>query len=433
MMKAFRLSGTVVTIIFMASTGFGREFHVDPAYRGEGDGSHDRPWSSLSDAIDAVKAGDTLNLRSGDYGILRIEGRRNDGVVTVAAAPGHRPGFLAIAVLDSSNWRLKGLFAGPAFSPGTLEGPIVRVAGSRGVLIEDSTVMSTNAPSSWNREDWVRLARIGVEAQGSAITLRGNSIRNVDHGLIVDADYSLVENNVIENFAGDGIRGLGDHSVYRQNTIKNCYRVDRNHDDGFQSWSRGVDGTPGKGEIVGVVLSGNRIINYEDPAQPFRCNLQGIGLFDGIFTDWLIANNIVVTDHWHGITVMGARNVRIVNNTVLDPNRNTVGPPWITITVHKDGRLPEASLIANNLATSFNNAVVRQSFPATAREVLQTHNMLIEDTGVHFVDAGRLDLRLRPASTAIDAGTADFAPPVDISGSRRPGGKAVDVGAFEAQ
>ena len=38
-----------------------------------------------------------------------------------------------------------------------------------------------------------------------------------------------------------------------------------------------------------------------------------------MFVDWVIENNVVIVDHWHGITLGGARNCRIVNNTVIDP------------------------------------------------------------------------------------------------------------------
>ena len=161
--------------------------------------------------------------------------------------------------------------------------------------------------------------------------------------------------------------------------------------------------------------------------------VQGIGLFDGIFVDWVIENNLVVADHWHGITVMGARNVRIVNNTVVDQNEVSPGPPWITITRHKDGRPPQDSLIANNLATSFNIYPVRRNFPATDPGVQMRNNVLVERPGQVFRDPAAFDFRLRADSTAIDAGSAELAPDRDIEGTRRPAGGTVDAGAFERQ
>ncbi|UCD52697.1 MAG: hypothetical protein JSW27_08675, partial [Phycisphaerales bacterium] len=143
--------------------------------------------------------------------------------------------------------------------------------------------------------------------------------------------------------------------TFEYNTVKNCYNVNANHDDGFQSWSVGPGGV-GTGEVVGVVLRGNTIINYEDPNQPHRGALQGIGCFDGTFVDWVVENNVVITDHWHGITLGGARGCLVINNTVLDRNEQRPGPPWICIDRHKNGTAPVDCVVRNNLATDFRNA-----------------------------------------------------------------------------
>ncbi|MBI4560140.1 MAG: hypothetical protein HY706_21305 [Candidatus Hydrogenedentes bacterium] len=50
-----------------------------------------------------------------------------------------------------------------------------------------------------------------------------------------------------------------------------------------------------------------------------------------------------------------------------------------------------------------------------------------------FVDAIAGDVRLRPTSPAIDAGTAVDAPAADIRGVARPQGAGVDIGAYEYQ
>src|SRR5690606_12571794 len=80
----------------------------------------------------------------------------------------------------------------------------------------------------------------------------------------------------------------------------------------------GSDGGVGTGVVRGVVIRGNVFINFTDPDREFAGSAQGIGCFDGFFEDWVIENNVVVVNHWHGITLLGARNVRVVNNTVVD-------------------------------------------------------------------------------------------------------------------
>lgn len=174
------------------------------------------------------------------------------------------------------------------------------------------------------------------------------------------------------------------------------------HDDGFQSWSVDADGTPDGGEVKGITLRGNTFINYEDPNQPFRGTLQGIGCFDGMYVDFVIENNVIITDHWHGITLMGARNSRIVNNTVLDPNDQDPGPPWVRIAAHKNGTTSTDCVVRNSLTTSVNIE--------DGQDVEEDHNIIIDDPASHFVDVTNFDVHLIAGSCAVDNGSRDLAP-----------------------
>ncbi len=142
---------------------------------------------------------------------------------------------------------------------------------------------------------------------------------------------------------------------------------------------------------------------------------------------------MVIVDHWHGITVMGARNVRIVNNSVLDPNDVRPGPPWITITRHKNGTLPRRSVIANNLAGTFNPTGNKRFYPTARKGVTMHANLVVRRPERFFRDPGRFDLRLSPDSPARGAGDARFAPAADIRGTPRPARAAVDAGAYQAR
>jgi len=186
--------------------------------------------------------------------------------------------------------------------------------------------------------------------------------------------------------------------------------------------------------VLGVTVSANTFIENEDPNRPVRCRLEGIGLFDGTYVDWVIENNVVIVDHWHGITVMGGRNVRIVNNTVIDARRGEPGPPWITITSHKLGQPSRDSFIINNLSTRLDPKSARGgTFSYSRPGVTVRNNIRVVDPPAYFRDPATGELRLKPGSLPIDAGTSDMAPATDIAGVPRPRGKAVDVGAYEVQ
>ena len=415
-----------------SSSARAADYYVDPVNGAPAnDGSLNAPWRSLQTVIDQqpLQPGDTVWLVSGEHGSLTIRDRRNAAPVAVAAAPDATPHLDRLEVRDSTNWRFSGLAVGGLAQRGRI---VVVGPGAEDITVESSTVASADDVSGWSAGDWLQRAADGIYVIGRRITLRDNLIRNVKHGIQIDAADSLVEHNVIENFSGDGIRGLGDDTVYQFNTIRNCYNVDDNHDDGFQSWSVGPLGIPGTGEVVGGVVRGNRIVNYEDPDQPLRCTLQGIGMFDGMFVDWIVENNVVIVDHWHGITVMGARGVSIVNNTVIDPNRSQPGPPWISITHHKDGRPPVASVIADNLTEPRPRSKDNQ-FGLPMPGVEARGNVTVDDPMRFFVDVDRGDLRPRTGSPAFDAGAPDFVAFTDIDATPRPQGPAVDVGVYEAR
>ena len=150
------------------------------------------------------------------------------------------------------------------------------------MAVEECVLQSGADSSEWSAKDWNERACNGIAADGTRIVLRGNRMKNVNFGITVSASHSLVAGNLIENFSGDGMRGLGDHSIFEDNVI------------------------------------------------------------------------------------------------IID------------------------------------------------------HNLKITDPAEHFADPGGRDLRLKPGSPAIDAGSSDLAPKTDRSGARRPQGRGVDIGAFES-
>jgi hypothetical protein len=457
-----RATTALLTLAFVftgATAAQAKDFYVDPLKGSKtGDGSAAKPWRTIEEVIAdgkvetqswaslpykagaklvvknagaPIKAGDTIYLRSGYHGALSIISHYNAKTITIVAQAGQAPKLKSVLVRSSKNWVLRGLQVSPEFAPTwavvkqmvsveskSYTGPVELVT------VDGCLVRTVADTSSWTAAEWVAKAGNGIGFGGTKITIKNNKLKNVDFGITGGGTHSLVDRNVVENFSGDGMRGLGDHTVFSYNTVMNCYDVDANHDDGFQSWSVGTDGKVGTGTVTGVVLRGNLIINYTDPNQKHRGALQGIGMFDGTFVSWVVENNVIIVDHYHGISLYGVKSSRVVNNTVIDPNSVKPGPPWIKITNHKNGTAPTGCTVRNNLATAFTSATTG---------VTEDHNVTVKMTalGTYFVNAAKNDLHLKVGCPALDKGSATLAPKIDRDGVPRPQGSAVDVGAYE--
>lgn len=452
--------GCIATLLIASITAWAAEFHVDPNTGSmQNDGSAAHPWRTLQEVIEAnlietqcwestppkddtklvpknagapVKAGDTVWLHDGYHGDISIQCAFNAKPITIAAAKGETPKIRSLHLQSGSDWVFRGLTVSPEFvKPYEKREYLVFVENSskygqsHHIVLEENTIFSMADVSGWSKQDWNDLPCNAIRVNGSDCTIRNNMVRNINFGIWVKGKNCLVEHNTVDSFAGDGLRGLGDYDVFQYNVVKNNYNVNDNHDDAFQSWSQ-VGSEVGAGKVVGVTVRGNTFINTEDPKQPFQGPLQGVGCFVGTFEDWVVENNVVITEARHGITMQGAKNCRIVNNTVINPHNDKTRPPWIEVAPHKNGTQSENCLIRNNLT-----AMIHIPQAQDLQEVHMDNNIIVQELSDHFVDAPGFNLKLIPTSSAIDVGSFDLAPLLDRDKVPRPQGKGIDIGAYE--
>ena len=320
-----------------------------------------------------VAPGDRIVLGSGRHGKIVIVGLQFKKTVTLMAEPGEQPILDRLEIRGGAGWRVEGLTV-LYRRTGDENAALVTVKRGRNIVLERLTVASTRNSAGWSANEWQRNARSGISISGRDITVRKSRIRNVRNGISSTAEGARIEGNSIELFSGDGIRGLGDNSIYAGNTIDTCVDVaDGHHDDGFQSWSTDEKGRPARGVVRNVRVENNVIKNGN---HQLACQLQGIGLFGGMYENWTIADNTVIVDHWHGITVMGANRVKVLRNTVVDSRKGSPGPPWITITAHIDGRVARDSVIAGNVSQPWSGGGNRQ-FAQPQPGVRLSHNRVV--------------------------------------------------------
>lgn len=403
---------------------------VDPAAQlDSGDGSKERPFSSVDEGLRSglIESGDELKLVGGDYGEILISGVRFDDGLTISAAEGETAHADAVRVEESANVTISGLKVWPS-KPIAASELVGTDAESEHITFRSFEISSREDVSDypeWTKQDWLDLRYSGVYLRGPNNTLADSVISGVSFGVATTGKNATVENSTISGFSGDAIRGLGDDSVYRGNRILDCIQIDDNHADAFQSWSVGPDRKPGTGVVRGLVLDGNYINEWQsEPVSPYRCSLQGIGLFDGPYERTIVQNNIIVVSAYHGIMILGAVDSRLINNTVVNSRGFGKTEPWVGVGDHKNGVIKaERNIIANNIAHDIRGAS-RVAFDGT----LQI-NLALADPSVALVDPGKGDFTPIAGGRADGRGIASVAPALDFRGRAR--GPEPDIGAVE--
>jgi hypothetical protein len=429
-------------------------YYADPINGSmQNDGSIENPWSTIQEIIELelfnskaydplpynpdesiliirnpnaiIQPGDTLMLMNGLHGEAAWRNFNNDKPITVMAYPNHEPQISWVGLYACRNWIFENLQISSEPYGHYQHRYLVHVESngffgpSSLVSFKDCRIYSTENPWSTANE-WIDNASEGMYLRADSLTAIGNTIMNTSFGLTATGNHILAHDNEIINFSADGMRIIGSNITFSNNLIKNCYDVDDNHDDGIQAWA----------EINGVVsdhnqVIGNTIINSDDYDRPLVGPLQGIGCFDGMYNDWLVANNVVSVNHWHGITFLGANRCTIIHNTVLDPTPLVIpGASWIEIADHKDGRPSSDCLVANNVC---NRLMVDGNL---------SNNLILENTEeyeIEFEDHTINNFRLNENSILINAADILYSLDKDIEGNDRLFNGPPDIGAYEYQ
>lgn len=394
-------------------------------------GSMDAPFASVTAAIESgmVKGGDRILLQDGEYGYLTLRNAIFDRTVTIMSLNGRNAHFDGIFLRDNGRFiRLENLSVwpnDPSTVPSWPPGLVSTMGSVTDVVVRNLDVRSEkNAADfeSWDAARWEARKYDGIRLDGARSRAASNQVTGLYNGIVLTGNDSQAVGNVVNGFNGDALRGLGDNNVFRYNRVYNCVKTDENHDDGFQSWAGP------SGSIKGLVLDGNSIIEWTGaPGHPLRCQLEGIGLFDGFYDDITITNNLTLTTQYHGITVCGMRNGTIVNNTVINQDGTSLTSPYIFVCDHKNGTPSSGVLVANNLATRFLGEASVQN------RVVFRNNSVVSDRAAVFVNPAAFDYRPKRDSGFIDSADPTVAPVRDVLRQTRPGGILPDRGAYEVQ
>ena len=474
------------------STSNHSTYYVDPVQGSmAGDGSKSHPWLTLAAVFDVrnrlianapatyiagigiiqpnpnapIKSGDTIYLMTGNHGAPMLQGYfgsgttlngyNNTSFITVAAAPGQTPVVSQLTLLGVGKWLFQGITFqslqnvpsnnGQPFtnSNNTSDYNLVGMGGpTSDVIFDHDKFLSQADVSSWTVNDFLSKRVSGFTATGgSCHTLTNNTFTNIGFAIGTQKVQNvLIRHNVIDTFTDDGIDYGSNNTVIDGNVIMNCINDgDGFHDDGMQG--QPFDATT---PIVNTTITNNVVINQAKPLVG-TSDLQGIDAFDGIWQNVLVANNVVVTNDYHGITFYGANHISIVNNTVIG-TATQIGQgisTWIDVSPSKTGQPSTAVTVRNNIAATFqivaasafidhnvlatmNTNLIQYFHPSAAiAAAVTTTSVLTAFNPSTF----SYDPRLLNSTAVVGAGSVSLAPRLDIRGYVR--GKRVDLGALK--
>jgi hypothetical protein len=388
-----------IPLLVTAALTHGASFYCDPAKGSpDGDGSATRPWRTIEEVLSAkhvqlremngqvananapVRPGDTVFLRSGWQGIIRIVRGYNDQFITICAEPGQTPQVGRIEIREGRRWLLKGLTVSPSLAPAPLGrlsvGHMVMLGEHGGeesaeLVVEDCFIYSVLDTGAWTAKDWISKAANGIwlGRHGRGHVARNNFVLNTRFGINLCAPDCVAEGNVVANFSADGIRATRDGQVVQYNVIKNIFvgarDGDSNHDDGIQVFLF----NKGRGTVRDVTLRGNIILARETEGLPFPAGLQGIGCFDGPLVNFTVERNVVGVDHYHGVSLYDAQGCTIQDNVCFTPSSGRVRP-WVML--GQKVKQARGNTVRNNLAHSFSFKADAQVKAENNREVTET-------------------------------------------------------------
>ena len=403
-----------------------------------GDGSFEHPWGTLQSITSAgyfktsnlkVRSGDTVKLITGFHGVASFYKTANHtDYITIEPNNGDFVTLSKVIVTYANYYHFKGLHVSPDYATPSLvtkhlsgdDPSIFYGYDTHHVTIEDCNIFTVDDASIWRADankvnnDWTYLSWTGINIIQPYAVYRNNTIRNVHFGIKQGSSNSLVEGNKIDGFCEDGIRLGGPNSIYQDNVITNVYTNTAGwHNDGFQAGPK-EDGN-------NIIIRRNYVCACTDPNRPDSTvgGLQGIFMEYPILTGLIENNVIMVKNGVHGISGGTARNLKILNNTVLRPYNKGY---WPDISLVPDCNV----IIRNNIADNFPKSNLEKNVLVDYNFDISNYNPNIE-----FVDYPHGNVHLAQNSHFIGAGSNLDAPNEDLEKNSRLQGRGYDIGAYE--
>lgn len=251
---------------------------------------------ALQSALLSAKPGDTILLKSGSYGALRIEDL--DGV-TVKAAPGATPVFTGVKIDGADGVSLVGL-------------EIDLGRGGDFAVLRSVDITLTGLDVHGALDGKARKDPDGLLIRFSNdVTITDSEFSHLAWGIgHQDVQGLVVRDSAFHHLQVDGIRGGGSSKVaIVGNTFTDFFPGAKEHPDAIQFWT-----THTKSSARDILIEGNSFVRGDGE------QVQGIFFRDQVgdlpYENVVIRGNLVAGASYNGIMVNGGRNVVVEDNIV---------------------------------------------------------------------------------------------------------------------
>jgi len=381
--------------------------------------TEDKPFRTIQKAADIIKAGDIVLVKQGTYGGFRIEKKhgRDDAWIIFKPAPGHEGKVVikpssgnGIDILDASYLEINGLEITHGLSYSENYDEYSQWHSWNGIKL--------NSPTSvYEAPHHIKIVNNHIHHVGESgfhstyghdHVYLNNHIHHVGiskrgHGMYIGGEGKQVRGNVVHHAYGQGIVLFSGAGIVKGFIVENNISFENGSLDYGKGYPDRADGATGKRRGDGIFvagpwdLSGGVVVrnNYT-----WRNTDWGIRVDS---RDALVVNNTMYENQGHGLFVYPNQNVTIRNNLIYKNNNGEA----------------ETSIADGNKMEEQNNLIgIDPHFASGA---------FIPRSGVPPIP----DFHLTSNSQAIDRGSSQDAPPIDIDGTPRPQGAGWDIGAHE--
>lgn len=398
-----------------------------PAGNDGNPGTNASPFATIQHAADIVNPGDTVTVKPGTYVGAKFARSGSLGSQIVFLA---QPGVV-VNTPGSLNTNNDNLWVRDA-SYITIDGFESTAAGRSGIAVQAEPDAEAHGVVIQNN-NCHNNGRWGVftgYAEGVIIRNNITSFSGTEHGIYVSnsADNPVITGNTVHDNHASGIQINADPALDGDGIISNAL-IDSNI-----IYNNGVGGAAGinlasvvNSQISNNLLYGNLaggIAGWDDGNCP--CGPSG-GFIFGTHDNEIYNNTIVQPSTARFVISLldGSTGNKIKNNILIHQgSRGSINADSTSLA----GMDSDYNAVVNVFSADDGNTFINL---AAWQALGYDQHSFVSNTAALFVNAAGNNYHLSNTSPALNAGTPVSGVPLDLEGTSRPQGSAIDIGAYE--